>query len=272
MLVAVAAAPRRVVARGGQVGRRSRSASWPSWWCRSGRRRRRRAGRRRGFGRAVVASEAAGEVRGPADAGDEHEHEQRDRPDPPAAARATASRDATLRRRLAAMAGRSSVAAGSATSSAVATSGTSAVSEASSRVSASSSASSAACISPTSAKRSSGAWPARAGRSPRRRRTPPGSAPAPPAPARAGAARRSRRTTPPVRRPAREAVVEQRAERVDVGAAVERMALRLLGRDVIARPEHAPGVVSAGASSHARDAEVGQLGVAVAPSAARCAA
>ena len=45
-----------------------------------------------------------------------------------------------------------------------------------------------------------------------------------------------------VGRAAGEAVVEQRPERVDVGAAVERMALRLLGRDVVARPEHPPGV------------------------------
>ena len=66
-----------------------------------------------------------------------------------------------------------------------------------------------------------------------------------------------------VRRPAGEAVVEQRPERVDVGAAVERVALRLLGRDVVAGSEHPPGIRQRRRVVDARDAEVGQLGVAV---------
>ena len=41
-----------------------------------------------------------------------------------------------------------------------------------------------------------------------------------------------------VGRHAREAVVQQRAQRVDVGATVERAPLRLLGRDVVARAQH----------------------------------
>ena len=66
-----------------------------------------------------------------------------------------------------------------------------------------------------------------------------------------------------IRRPAGQAVEEQRPERVDVGAAVERMSLRLLGRDVVARPEHPPGLRQRGCVVDARDAEVGQLGVAI---------
>ena len=66
-----------------------------------------------------------------------------------------------------------------------------------------------------------------------------------------------------VGRPAREAVVEQRPERVDVGAPVEREPLRLLGRHVVAGAEHAAGVGERGGVVDARDAEIGQLGVPV---------
>ncbi len=64
-------------------------------------------------------------------------------------------------------------------------------------------------------------------------------------------------------RHARQAVVEQRAERVDVCAAVERSPLRLLRRDVVAGAEHASGVGQRGLVVDARDAEVGQLRVPV---------
>ena len=64
-----------------------------------------------------------------------------------------------------------------------------------------------------------------------------------------------------VGRHTRQAVVEHRAERVDVGAAVQRVPLRLLGRHVVARAEHAARVGERRRVVDARDAEVGQLGV-----------
>ena len=59
----------------------------------------------------------------------------------------------------------------------------------------------------------------------------------------------------------REAVVQQRTQRVDVGAPVERASLRLLGRDVVARAQHPARVGQGRGVVDARDAEIGQLGV-----------
>jgi hypothetical protein len=63
---------------------------------------------------------------------------------------------------------------------------------------------------------------------------------------------------------ARQQLEEHDAERVDVGGGVHRPAARLLGRDVVARPEHGPGLRHALDVERSRDAEVGHLRLAVA--------
>ena len=59
-----------------------------------------------------------------------------------------------------------------------------------------------------------------------------------------------------------EHLVEHDAERVEVGLAGDRLAERLLGRDVVGRAEHAPGDRQPLLGERARDAEVGDLGAA----------
>ena len=59
---------------------------------------------------------------------------------------------------------------------------------------------------------------------------------------------------------AREHLVEDDAERVDVGLAVDVVAQRLLGRDVVGRAEHAAVGGQAVVAQRAGDAEVGDLG------------
>ena len=64
---------------------------------------------------------------------------------------------------------------------------------------------------------------------------------------------------------AREQLVEDDTERVDVRVLVHTLALRLLGRDVVGRPEHGPGLRhSVLHVERAGDAEVGHLRLAVA--------
>ena len=56
-----------------------------------------------------------------------------------------------------------------------------------------------------------------------------------------------------------EELVEDDAERVDVRQCVDPLAPSLLGRDVVARPEHGPGLRHAFDVDRPRDAEVGHL-------------
>ena len=63
---------------------------------------------------------------------------------------------------------------------------------------------------------------------------------------------------------ARQQLVEHRAERVDIAAVVHRTAARLLGRDVVARPQHRPGLGQASVDfDRAGDPEVRHLRPAV---------
>ena len=71
--------------------------------------------------------------------------------------------------------------------------------------------------------------------------------------------------SPRERQLAGEQLVEDDAERVDVGALADRLALRLLGRDVVGGAEHGAGLRHALADvERARDPEVGHLRGAVA--------
>ena len=71
---------------------------------------------------------------------------------------------------------------------------------------------------------------------------------------------------------AAERVVQQHAEGVDVGTRVDRLARRLLGREVVAGAEHAARDRQARLLEHAGDAEVGQLRLRRRASAGCCAA
>ena len=58
-----------------------------------------------------------------------------------------------------------------------------------------------------------------------------------------------------------EAFVEDAAERVEVGAPVERLALNLLGGDVVGRAREVAGLDAAGDSEPSGEAEIGEVDV-----------